>query len=565
MPGHHLLHVRDGLFEQRVRGRQHDHRHVAVDQRDGAVLEFARRITLGVDVADFLKLQRPFKRDRIKPAAPQEQHVLRLGQPRGDTSAIVARRHRLADEARHRQQIRDMRGKARVVQTAAIMRRLQRQHRQHRKLAGKGLCGRHAHLDPREDRQRDVGFPRDGRGADVHDPHGPGHLVAAIVQRGQRVGGLARLADEHRPALRRQRRLAIAELGRDIDLARQSGQPLEPVFRDARGKEGRAAAHQRQPVHLREVERFRQDDPPVLDVVAKRIAKDDGLLRDFLGHEVAVPGLVDRGRSHVDPRDGPVRQPPLGVIDFCPRAGQDDVIAVLEIRDAIGERRQRDRVRAKEHLARPVPHRQRRALAGADHQVALPLEQEGQRERAVQPRQRGAHRLDRGEPLADQVAGQLRNGFGVGLGFRDDAVAGEFGPKLAEVFDDAVMDHRDGTVAVGVGVRLRRRAVGRPAGVADAGAPFQRVVHQRVRQVDKLADLAPAVQRAVVVDGGDARAVIAAVFQPPQRLDQLRASLVAAQNAHDPAHLSRSPAPIPPPRSPLPRAAPASSGWRAPA
>ena len=241
------------------------------------------------------------------------------------------------------------------------------------------------------------------------------------------------------------------------------------------------------------------------------------------------------------------------------------MVAVLEIRHAVGERRQRDRVRAEEHLARPVPHRQRRALAGADHQVALPLEQEGQRERAVQPRQRGAHRLDRGHALTDQVAGQLRHGLRVGLRLGDDTVLGEFGPKLAKVLDDAVMDHRDGTVAVGVGVRLRRRAVGRPAGVADAGAPFQRIVHQRVRQVHELADLAPAVQRAVVVDGGDARAVIAAVFQPPQRLDQLRAGLVAAQNAHDPAHLSRSPAPNPPPRSLLPRAAPASSGWRAPA
>jgi hypothetical protein len=62
--GRHLLHVRHGLLEQVVGRGHHDHRHILVDEGDGAVLELARRIALGVDVGDLLELQRAFERQR---------------------------------------------------------------------------------------------------------------------------------------------------------------------------------------------------------------------------------------------------------------------------------------------------------------------------------------------------------------------------------------------------------------------------------------------------------------------------------------------------------------------
>jgi hypothetical protein len=43
------------------------------------VLEFARRIGLGVDVGDFLEFERSFHGDGILRAAPQEQGVMLLG------------------------------------------------------------------------------------------------------------------------------------------------------------------------------------------------------------------------------------------------------------------------------------------------------------------------------------------------------------------------------------------------------------------------------------------------------------------------------------------------------
>ena len=46
------------LVEQVVLRGNGDHRHVLVNQCQRAVFEFARRITFGMDIADFFELQR---------------------------------------------------------------------------------------------------------------------------------------------------------------------------------------------------------------------------------------------------------------------------------------------------------------------------------------------------------------------------------------------------------------------------------------------------------------------------------------------------------------------------
>ena len=82
-------------------------------------------------------------------------------------------------------------------------------------------------------------------------------LLAGVAQRRQRVGGLARLRDEDREAARLERRLAVAELGGDIDLDRQPREALEPVFGDQAGVVGGAAGRDRDALELAEVERQR--------------------------------------------------------------------------------------------------------------------------------------------------------------------------------------------------------------------------------------------------------------------------------------------------------------------
>ena len=57
--------------------RYDDNGHAVVDQRDVAVLHLCSWQPFGMNVADFLQLERAFQRHRIVDGAPQEQEVLR--------------------------------------------------------------------------------------------------------------------------------------------------------------------------------------------------------------------------------------------------------------------------------------------------------------------------------------------------------------------------------------------------------------------------------------------------------------------------------------------------------
>ena len=163
---------------------------------------------------------------------------------------------------------------------------------------------------------------------------------------------------------------------------------------------------------------------------------------------------------------------------------------------------------------------ERRPLAGADHQVVLAGEDDGERERAVQPLQGGLGRLDRRQALIQIVADEMQHRLGVGLGLEHVALGGELVAQLLEVLDDAVVHDRDALVHVRMGVALDRLAVRGPARVADAGAALQGMVGEPQLQVLELALGAAAIEVAVL-DGGDAGRIIAAIFEPPQRVDEI--------------------------------------------
>ena len=182
--------------------------------------------------------------------------------------------------------------------------------------------------------------------------------------------------------------------------------------------------------------------------------------------------------------------------------------------------------------------RQRRALAGADHQVVLAGEDDGERERAAQPPQR---RLARPRPArrpwSQIVADEMQHRLGVGLGLELVPLGGQLLPQLLEVLDDAVVDDRHALVHVRVGVALDRLAVRGPARVADAGAALQRLVGEPQLQVLQLALGAAAIEVAVL-DGGDAGRIIAAILEPPQRVDEIARHRLLPENANDAAHAS---------------------------
>ena len=112
---------------------------------------------------------------------------------------------------------------------------------------------------------------------------------------------------------------------------------------------------------------------------------------------------------------------------------------------------------------------ERRAVAGADHQIIVAGEDEAERERAAKLRQRRLHRFDGLDALAEQIVDEMQHDLGIGFGLEDRALLLERLAQFAKILDDAVMDHGDALGRVRMRVVLGRPAVGRPAGMADPG------------------------------------------------------------------------------------------------
>ena len=107
--------------------------------------------------------------------------------------------------------------------------------------------------------------------------------------------------------------------------------------------------------------------------------------------------------------------------------------------------------------------------------------------------------------------------------------------QLAEILDDPVVDQRQLSRRVGVGVGRGRGAVRRPAGMRDTRRARRRIARQLDDQVAELTGSAPADELAAV-DRADPGAVIAAVFHPPQAVDQTIRHLFPADDTDDAAH-----------------------------
>ena len=164
-----------------------------------------------------------------------------------------------------------------------------------------------------------------------------------------------------------------------------------------------------------------------------------------------APRLAAGGIEHAK-----ARQPDLGHIAF------------LEVGDAVGGPRERERIRGEEVLVRADADHQRAAGARPDHAVRLALREHGNRIGAGEALGSAAHRIEKAAGV--QAVHQVRDHLGVSLGLEGVALVFQLGAQLIVVFDDAVMHQRDFAAGKdGVRVVRHRRAVRRPAGVRDAG------------------------------------------------------------------------------------------------
>ena len=260
-----------------------------------------------------------------------------------------------------------------------------------------------------------------------------------------------------------------------------------------------------------------------------------GLFVNFLGHEVIVAGLVHQrggGGGDLDlavgGTAGEIKNRNLGAADH-------HNITFFQIGDAVGERRQRKRIRPDISFGLGMAHRQRRALARADQQAFMVLEDHGDGIGAGQPRHRLLGGLVRQQPLFQVSSHQMGGHFAVGFRFERVAFGLQFGLEFAKILDDAIVHDRDAPCGVRMGIALGRRAMGSPAGVANAGVTGQRLVVQNRAQIVQLAGRTAA-RNLTVLQRGDAGRIVTAIFQPLQRFQDDRSHITRARNTDDTAH-----------------------------
>ena len=135
---------------------------------------------------------------------------------------------------------------------------------------------------------------------------------------------------------------------------------------------------------------------------------------------------------------------------------------------------------------------------------------------------------------------QVRDDLGIGVGAKLPPLRLQRGPQFPVVLDDAVVDHRDAAGGMGVGVGLAGLAMGGPAGVTDANRAGDRAPGDQTLQLAELA-LGAAKLDGAVGERRQAGRIVAAVFEPPQPVEDVRRRLIRAGDADDSAHSSGTP------------------------
>ncbi len=541
-----LFHLADHLLVQAVLKGDAQHRHLLVDERNWPMLHLASRVAFGMDVADFLQLQRAFKGNRIVDAAPQEQEVGKLVQLVRQFQHLAVRFQRAAHQVGEFGDILHVLLVLLMGERTAKLAQVERQQVLVYDAGGKGFGGSNADLWPGVHRDVAVGQAHGLATNGVDDaPHG-GFFLAGFLYGCQRVYRLARLGDGQHGGVLIQNRVAIPVFAAVIAFHAHARHVFDEEFAHQAAVIAGAAGHGddlldafgvfRRQLHFRDVYFVLLK----VDAATNGIGDAARLLVDFLLHEVLVLAL-DRADGVVgDVVNLAVHRFALVGDDAVAVGGnggdlaafqEDHLARVFQDGADVG----RDEVFA---IANPQHDAARVADAQRDEAVGLMFADQHD---GVCPAQARHDAADGFCDVCDAFFGflfhQLDDDFGVGFALKDDALGLEFLAQFQVIFKDAVLNHDEiaAHADVRVGVAFRWRAVGGPAGVPHANAARQRLALNLHAQVDQLADIAPQADFALV-QHSHAGAVIPAILQPPQTIKDDGGGLLRTDVTHDTTH-----------------------------
>src|SRR5262249_16129040 len=129
--------------------------------------------------------------------------------------------------------------------------------------------------------------------------------------------------------------------------------------------------------------------------------------------------------------------------------------------------------------------------------------------------------------------------LGIGIGAERRAGFLQLLAQLAEILDDAVVDDGEALGGMWVRVIFGRSTVGSPARVADADRAGERLAREPGFEIAQLALGTPACTMPGF-GSGDTGRVIAAIFEPLERIDEQAGDRFAAENSYNSAHASGS-------------------------
>ena len=187
-----------------------------------------------------------------------------------------------------------------------------------------------------------------------------------------------------------------------------------------------------------------------------------------------------------------------------------------------------------------MPDGERRAAPGADEQARVAGEDDREREGAFELREGLRRGLFRVEAAFHVGIDQVGDHLGIGVGDELPPLRLQLRPELAVVLDDAVVDHRDAAGGVRVGIGFAGRAMGGPAGVADANCAADGAPGDQTFELDELALGAAKLDQAVG-ERRETRRIVAAVFEAPQPVEDVWRRLIRAGDTDDSAHSSGTP------------------------
>ena len=278
-----------------------------------------------------------------------------------------------------------------------------------------------------------------------------------------------------------------------------------------------------------------------VDPSADGVSNGSGLLVNLLEHEVVVSSLFQGSDLQFDGLDF------WG--DFCVTDGADGQFAVsghrgdflvLQVDHVFGVGHNGRGVRPhKEVVVAPHADHERTGFAGSHQAVWMGLVQHHNGVSADHFFQRDAHGVGQVEPCGGHdLLNEMCQHLGVGVAHQGVASVGEQLLERLVILDDAVVDDCDSAFAsrVGVGVAVAWGSMGGPAGVPDAHGAGRNVLRHVVFQVGDLALFLFHPKLPLALQGGDACAVVAPVFQTSQTLNQDGVGRFRPQVAYNSAH-----------------------------